>query len=213
MGAAAGGKTRCFTTGRTLPSEHGAGARFQSSLVKPMSEPIVQPRRVGLYPVATAHSRILILGSMPSEVSLANARYYAHPSNRFWTLMGLLFPQYQSYFASADFNDRYEGLNQAGVALWDTIGSCIRVGSDDGAIRDAVPNNVAGFLTSHPKIGVVLLNGSKSADMWHRYLDESAKRVRPYLRVYALPSTSAANAVYTLSTLKSSWTMALEGYR
>jgi len=182
-------------------------------LSKPMSEPIVQPRRVGLYPVATTHARILILGSMPSEVSLANARYYAHPTNRFWSLMGLLFPQHQTYFASGDFNERYEGLKQLKIALWDTIGSCIRVGSDDGAIRDAVPNDIAGFLAKHPSIGLVLLNGNKSADMWRRYLDESARRVRPDLRVRPLPSTSAANAVYTLGTLKSSWSTALDGYR
>ncbi len=176
-----------------------------------MSEPVVLSRRVGLHPVADTRARILILGSMPSEASLAQSRYYAHPSNRFWPLMSLLFPAEQQRLLSAEYQQRVEALKVSGVALWDTIGSCIRLGSDDGAIRDAVPNNVASFLETHPRISVVLLNGTKSADMWYRYLDESAMAVRPSLRVRKVPSTSAANAVFTLASLKSSWATALEG--
>lgn len=178
-----------------------------------MPDPIVQPRRVGLNPVADARARILILGSMPGEASLNANRYYAHPTNRFWSLMALLFPQYQIALNSADYVQRYDALKRSGVALWDTIGSCIRMGSDDNAIRDAVPNDVSGFLLSHEEVRLVLLNGQKSTDMWRRYLHERAKQVRPQLVVRSLPSTSAANAVYNLSTLRSSWEAAIEGYR
>ena len=150
---------------------------------------------------------------MPSVASLEASHYYAHPSNRFWSLMALLFPDQQLRWLASDYASRVEALHQCGIALWDTIGSCIRTGSDDASIRDAVPNNVSGFLASHPNIGLVLLNGKKSADMWTRYLAEDALRVRPLLRVRAVPSTSAANAVFTLGTLKSSWAAALEGYR
>lgn len=177
-----------------------------------MSDPIVQKRCVGLHPVADKHARILILGSMPSVASLEASHYYANPTNRFWPLMAELFPLRQKELESSDFHERYNALKSLGIALWDTIGSCIRIGSQDNAIRDAVPNDVAGFLRTHAEVQLVLLNGTKSRDMWMRYLAEISHQIRPGIVVRELPSTSAANAIYTLATLKSSWGAAVEGY-
>lgn len=114
----------------------------------------------GLAPVVGEAPLILILGSMPGAASLAAAQYYAHPANRFWPLMALLFPEETARLSSPDYEERLEGLRRSGVALWDTIGSCERAGSLDSSIRNMTPNDVAGLLKSHPTIGTVVLNGS-----------------------------------------------------
>lgn len=82
----------------------------------------------GLAPVVGEAPLILILGSMPGAASLAAAQYYAHPANRFWPLMALLFPEETARLSSPDYEERLEGLRRSGVALWDTIGSCERAG-------------------------------------------------------------------------------------
>ena len=152
----------------------------------------------GLAPVVGEAPLILILGSMPGAASLAAAQYYAHPANRFWPLM-----------ASPDYEERLQGLRRSGVALWDTIGSCERAGSLDSSIRNMTPNDVAGLLKSHPTIGTVVLNGSKSAVVWRRHAQREALLERPDLRVLALPSTSPANARLRLADLEMTWREAL----
>lgn len=163
----------------------------------------------GLAPVAGEAPRILMLGSMPGAASLAAAQYYAHPANRFWPLMALLFPEEAARLSSSDYEERLEGLRRSGVALWDTIGSCERAGSLDSSIRNMTPNDVAGLLKAHPTIGTVVLNGSKSAAVWRRHAQREALGERPGLRVLALPSTSPANARLRLADLERVWRAAL----
>lgn len=163
----------------------------------------------GLAPVAGEAPRILILGSMPGAASLAATQYYAHPANRFWPLMALLFPEEAARLSSSDYEERLEGLRRSGVALWDTIGSCERAGSLDSSIRNMTPNDVAGLLKTHPTIGTVVLNGSKSAAVWRRHAQREALGERPGLRVLALPSTSPANARLRLADLERVWRAAL----
>ena len=165
----------------------------------------------GLAPVVGEAPLILILGSMPGAASLAAAQYYAHPANRFWPLMALLFPEETARLSSPDYEERLEGLRRSGVALWDTIGSCERAGSLDSSIRNMTPNDVAGLLKSHPTIGTVVLNGSKSAVVWRRHAQREALLERPDLRVLALPSTSPANARLRLADLEMTWREALAG--
>lgn len=138
----------------------------------------------GLAPVVGEAPLILILGSMPGAASLAAVQYYAHPANRFWPLMALLFPEETARLSSPDYEERLEGLRRSGVALWDTIGSCERAGSLDSSIRNMTPNDVAGLLKSHPTIGTVVLNGSKSAVVWRRHAQREALLERPDLRVF-----------------------------
>lgn len=167
-------------------------------------------RLSGLAPAAGGTPRILILGSMPGAASLAAARYYAHPANRFWPLMALIFPLEAERLSSPDYETRLEGLRAAGVALWDTIGSCERAGSLDSSIRSAEPNDVAGLLARFPTIETVILNGGKSAAVWRRHAERAALAVRPGLRVLALPSTSPANARLRLADLEKAWRAALQ---
>lgn len=110
----------------------------------------------------------------------------------------------------ADYETRLEGLRAAGVALWDTIGSCERAGSLDSSIRSAEPNDVAGLLARFPTIETVILNGGKSAAVWRRHAERAALAVRPGLRVLALPSTSPANARLRLADLEKAWRAALQ---
>lgn len=163
----------------------------------------------GLAPVVGEAPRILILGSMPGAASLAAAQYYAHPANRFWPLMGLLFPGEAALLSSPEYEERLEGLRRSGVVLWDTIGSCERAGSLDSSIRNITPNDVAGLLRAHPTIGTVVLNGSKSAAVWRRHAQREVLGERSDLRVFALPSTSPANARLRLKDLERAWREAL----
>ena len=96
-------------------------------------------------PVADERTRILVLGSLPGEESLARSRYYANPRNQFWTLIGGV--------AGVDlqalgYEARLEALLGARIGLWDTVASATRTGSLDGAIRGHEANDVAALAAS-----------------------------------------------------------------
>ncbi|MFN3389918.1 MAG: DNA-deoxyinosine glycosylase, partial [Allosphingosinicella sp.] len=88
-------------------------------------------------PVVDANTRVLVLGSLPGEQSLARAQYYAHPRNHFWRLIGAVAGV---ELAALAYPERLEALRAARIGLWDTVGSARRTGSLDGAIRDHRPN-------------------------------------------------------------------------
>lgn len=137
----------------------------------------------GLPPLAGNDARVLILGSFPSAESLRLGRYYAHPRNHFWPLMGILFHAAVPAEAAA----REGWIVRCGVAIWDSIGRCEREGSLDQAIRNAEANDVAGFLEAHPGVVRILLNGAKSFELF-------AKRIAPgvpeRIERMRMPSTS-----------------------
>jgi hypoxanthine-DNA glycosylase len=139
-------------------------------------------------PVADLRARVLVLGSLPGEQSLARAQYYAHPRNQFWRLIGGVIGR---ELVPLDYLDRLAELREAGVALWDTVGAARRRGSLDGAIRDAEANALAQFVDTLPALRAVGFNGGKSAATGMPQLAE-----REGLALIALPSSSPA---YTLS--------------
>jgi TDG/mug DNA glycosylase family protein len=139
-------------------------------------------------PVVDERTRLLLLGSLPGEVSLARARYYAHPQNQFWRLVGAVI---ERDLVSLDYEERLEALLAAGVGLWDVVGSAARKGSLDGDIRDASANDLAALVTTLPKLKAVGFNGGKAAAIGMAQLAE-----RPGLELIALPSSSPA---YTLA--------------
>jgi hypoxanthine-DNA glycosylase len=94
---------------------------------------IVPPKR-GLPPVARSDARLFILGSLPGDASLAARRYYAHPQNQFWRLVGTVI---EEDLQSLRYDQRLERLAEHGIGLWDVIGSAVRPGSLDQAIREA----------------------------------------------------------------------------
>ncbi len=135
-------------------------------------------------PIFESDARVLILGSMPGEISLARREYYAHPRNQFWRLMEVVF----GIPAQAAYSDRVLGLKKNGVALWDVLESCERVGSLDSAIRNAVPNDFEGLLASLPDLGIIAFNGKRASQWFERWVKVEMRGVQKI----CLPSSSPA---------------------
>ncbi|RDZ28805.1 DNA-deoxyinosine glycosylase [Lysobacter silvisoli] len=160
-------------------------------------------RLQGFPPVARADARVLVLGSMPGAASLTAQRYYAHPQNRFWPIMGAL--------VGADpalpYEQRLRRLNDAGIALWDVLASCERSGSLDTAIRAAEANDFARFFATHARVGAVLFNGAQAETSFRRLVLPGLRAPLPALR--RLPSTSPANASQPMQMKLAAWREAL----
>lgn len=139
-------------------------------------------------PVVDARTRVLVLGSLPGEESLARAQYYANPRNQFWRLMeGVTGVP----LVALPYQDRLDALLERGVGLWDTIASATRTGSLDGAIRGHSGNDLAALAETLPALRAVGFNGGKSAALGMRQLG-----LRTDLALLPLPSSSPA---YTLA--------------
>jgi hypoxanthine-DNA glycosylase len=135
-------------------------------------------------PVVDGRTRVLVLGSLPGEESLRQARYYANPRNQFWRLIGAVIGK---DVAPLPYPERLEALLAAGVGLWDTVGSATRRGSLDGNIRDVSANDLARLVEGLPELLAVGFNGGKSAALGAKQLGS-----RPELALVALPSSSPA---------------------
>lgn len=135
-------------------------------------------------PVADARTRVLVLGSLPGEESLARAQYYANPRNHFWRLIGAVIDR---ELLPLGYEDRLRALLESGVGLWDTVGAATRRGSLDGAIRLSSANDLAALAASLPKLRAVGFNGGKSASLGLPRLAE-----RTDLALIPLPSSSPA---------------------
>jgi len=149
----------------------------------------------GLRPVAGPEPRVLILGSFPSVLSLARSEYYGNPRNRFWAVMEEIF----GIPAALPYPERTVRLTQEGIALWDVISSCSRAGSADARIRNAMPNDIAGFIRDHPSVRLIALNGSAAGKLYHRVAEV------PGLPSVILPSTSPANAAVSFPEKVRAW--------
>ena len=149
-----------------------------------MTSPLLQ----GLPPVVDDRAAVLILGSFPSALSLAAGQYYANPRNAFWPIMIRLF----GFDPAAPYEARLAALRSHGVALWDVLHACRRVGSADAAIdpQSLVVNDFGEFLAEHPTVERVYFNGAKAAGLYRR-LAPTAQHVL----YHRLPSTSPAHAV------------------
>ncbi|MFD0737975.1 DNA-deoxyinosine glycosylase [Lysobacter koreensis] len=162
------------------------------------------PTLQGLPPIANADACVLVLGSMPGAASLQAGQYYAHGRNRFWRYMGELV----GANPALPYAERVQRLGEAGIAVWDVIGQCRRVGSLDSAIRDETVNDFAEFLASHPRVGTVLFNGAKAEASFMRHALPSL--ARPDLAFHRLPSTSPANASQSDQFKLDAWRSALQ---
>ncbi|HEX6376621.1 MAG TPA: DNA-deoxyinosine glycosylase [Allosphingosinicella sp.] len=138
-------------------------------------------------PVADARTRLLVLGSLPGEESLARRQYYANPRNHFWRLIGAAAG---IDLVSVPYEARLEALLATGIGLWDAVGAATRRGSLDGAIRAHRANDLAALAASLPALRAVGFNGGKSASLGRPLL-----AARPDLALIVLPSSSPA---YTL---------------
>jgi hypoxanthine-DNA glycosylase len=145
----------------------------------------------GFPPVANRSARVLVLGSMPSEASLAAGEYYGHPRNQFWRIAG----EICGFDSGAPYTRRKAALSRSRIALWDVIGCCVRKGSLDSAIDDDSirVNDFASFLRAHSAIRRVCFNGRKAESAWRRLVRETLPP-GDNLEYRLLPSTSPANA-------------------
>jgi len=137
-------------------------------------------------PIVDERIRLLVLGSLPGERSLAAQRYYAHPQNQFWRLMGGVIG---TDLPALPYEQRLEALLAARIGLWDVIESAVRPGSLDAAIRGQTANPLAELAASLPELRAVAFNGGTSARLGRVALGQTNVSLLP------LPSSSPA---YTL---------------
>jgi double-stranded uracil-DNA glycosylase len=135
-------------------------------------------------PVADERTRLLVLGSLPGEESLARRQYYANPRNHFWRLIGAVIG---ADLVALPYEERLEALLAAGVGLWDTVGAATRRGSLDGAIRLNSANDLAELAARLHELRAIGFNGGKSASLG---LPRLAGRAD--LALIPLPSSSPA---------------------
>ena len=152
-------------------------------------------------PVVSPESRVLILGSFPSVKSREQGFYYGHPQNRFWRVLAEVYhePLPLTIEAKRALVLRHQ------LALWDVIASCDITGSSDASVKNAVPVDIARVMET-ADIGAVICNGALSGKLYARYL-------QPLTGIEAkiLPSTSPANAAWTLPRLVCAWSAILTG--
>ena len=146
-------------------------------------------------PVFDEHSRILILGSFPSVKSREIQFYYGHPQNRFWKLMAQLLdvPVPQS------IDEKKTMLLTHGLALWDVIASCDIKGSSDSSIKNVKPTELRKILDAS-NIKQIYANGSKAGQLYKKY-----QLPLTGMEAVVLPSTSPANAAWSLERLCEAW--------
>jgi hypoxanthine-DNA glycosylase len=140
----------------------------------------------GLPPVAREDARVFILGSLPGDASLAAKRYYAHPQNIFWRLVGSVVGE---DLQSLDYDARLNRLQANRIGLWDVVAYASRKGSLDQAIRGAGHNPLADYFTGFPCLEAVAFNGRASAAAGRRLLSDLHG-----VALIDLPSSSPANA-------------------
>lgn len=152
-------------------------------------------------PVVRPDTRLLVLGSLPGAVSLAEQRYYAHPRNQFWRLTGEVIGR---DLVPILYEERLAALLEAGIGLWDTVAAATREGSLDAAIRLHAASDLAALVATLPELRAIAFNGGTSARIGRRQLGETP------LALIDLPSSSPA---YTLpyETKRDAW-LALRGF-
>lgn len=153
----------------------------------------------GLPPVLDARTRVVVLGSFPGVASLRARQYYAHPRNQFWPILGRLLGQ---PLTALPYEQRLAALLAHGIGLWDVYARCVRSGSLDRAIEQAEPNDLAQLRRRCPQLRAVLHNGGES---WRHARHTRALGVA----VERLPSTSPANASWTVERKLAAWAQAL----
>ena len=152
-------------------------------------------------PVAGADARVLVLGSVPGEASINAGRYYAHPRNTFWPVMETIL----GAGSTLGYSARIDLLLQSRVALWDVLAAAERQGSLDSAIAvgSEVPNDIPGFLDTHPDITHVFFNGSKAESAFKRHFVGWMPAAG--VEFVRLPSTSPANAAWSPAAKSEAW--------
>ena len=144
-------------------------------------------------PVYDKNSKILILGSFPSVKSREQGFFYGHPQNRFWRVLAGVFV----CEVPISIEDKKRFLLENNIAVWDVIHSCEIEGSADSSIKNVVVNNIAEIMEAS-KIEKIITNGKKANELYNKYINMDINCV-------CLPSTSPANAAWSLKRLIDEW--------
>lgn len=147
-------------------------------------------------PVYDSESKVLLLGSFPSIKSREEKFYYAHPQNRFWKVLSILFNE--------EISDRRKFVLDKHIALWDSIESCEIDGSSDASIKNVIPNDIR-LILDNSKVKYIFTLGKKSYEMYYKYIYKDVK-----IDAILLPSTSPANATKSLDDLVNDFSIILE---
>lgn len=147
-------------------------------------------------PVFNQDSKVLLLGSFPSVKSREDMFYYAHPQNRFWKIMSILFNE--------EIKDKQEFVLRKGIALWDMVASCEITGSADTSIKNIEINDI-NYLIKNSQVKYIFALGKKSYDLYNKYMLDKTK-----LEAIYLSSTSPAYASKTLDDLVKEFTIIKE---
>lgn len=148
-------------------------------------------------PVYDKNSKILILGSFPSVKSREGCFFYHHPQNRFWKTLASVLEQP----VPESIEEKKTFLLKNHIAVWDTIASCTIEGSSDSSIKHVMPNDLSIILSEAPNLQI-FCNGAASHQYYRKYQEKLTGR-----QALRLPSTSPANAAWTLDRLKNEWSI------
>lgn len=146
-------------------------------------------------PVFDKDSRILILGTLPSVKSRERNFYYGHPQNRFWKLLAHIFDEN----IPETIAEKKGFLLKNRIALWDVVSECDIAGSNDNSIRNVEPANINEILEK-AHIEGIYANGGRAYELYMKYCYPATNR-----EIVKLPSTSPANAVFTMEKLLDVW--------
>ena len=146
-------------------------------------------------------AEILILGSMPEELSLKKGEYYAHSRTRFWSIISII----SKIDLESNYSDKCAMLSTLKIALWDVVHLADRIGSLERAIINEIPNDLDSFIENHKHLKVIAFNGKKAETLFDRYFDRKSG-----IEYYSLPSTSPTNASIDFSEICESWSVILK---
>lgn len=146
-------------------------------------------------PVYDKNSKILILGSFPSVKSREEMFFYGHPQNRFWKVTSAVF----GCEAPKTIEQKRSFLLANNIAVWDVIASCDINGSSDSSIKNVIPNDLTKIL-DNANIEKIFVNGKTAEKYYNKYIKDTIKRA-----AICLPSTSPANAIWSLERLIEEW--------
>jgi TDG/mug DNA glycosylase family protein len=171
----------------------------------------MQQRSRGFPPIASADARVLILGSLPGQVSLARRQYYAQPHNAFWRIMGALF----GAGPDVPYEQRAERLQAQRIALWDVCKAARRPGSLDSAIdlSTVIPNDFAAFFAAHPDLRCVFTNGGTATRLYTRLVVRDLPAPLRAVPLHPLPSTSPAHAAMRFEQKLERWRVVADALR
>ncbi len=175
---------------------------------KPATEKVIKQggsnAKTSFPPIANKDTEILILGTMPGEKSLLLQEYYAHPRNKFWKILSSIIKEP----LPSTYKEKQSFLLKNKLGIWDVAHSANRKGSLDSAIQNEVPNDIPGFIKTHPNLKVVAFNGAKAEFLFDRYFDKLGN-----ITYVSLPSSSPANTGFTFDALCERWENLIRGRR